>query len=320
MRLFLFLSVISFVPFIFAEDAPLRAGIIGCDTSHAIAFTSFHKIKDGASSGIKVVAAFPCASDDISSSKDRLPGYVEKLRGMGVEIVDSVDALLAKVDVVLVESVDGRPHLKQVMPVLLAKKPVFVDKPVGGTLADTLAIFAKAKELNVPIFSSSALRYCTGVAAARKDEKIGDVLGCDAYSPCSLDPHHPDLFWYGIHGIETLFTIMGPGCISVTRVQTADTDMVVGVWKDGRVGSFRGLRGAMKGYGATVFGSKGTGQAGGFTGYEALVQEIAKFFKTGISPVKPEDTIEIYAFMEAADESKRQGGKPVTLESVLAKK
>jgi hypothetical protein len=50
-----------------------------------------------------------------------------------------------------------------------------------------------------------------------------------------------------------------------------------------------------------------------------LVVEIVKFFKTGKPPVSAEETLEIYALMEAADESKRQGGKPITIESVLAK-
>ena len=153
----------------------------------------------------------------------------------------------------------------------------------------------------------------------RHHPKVGDVLGCDAYGPCHLEEHHPDLFWYGIHGVETLFTIMGTGCQTVSRTQTEGTDLVVGVWKDGRVGTFRGIREGHADYGATVFGSKGIAPSGGYGGYEPLVVEIVKFFKTGKPPVSADETIEIFAFMEAADESKRQGGKPVTIESVMTK-
>src|SRR5262249_6764188 len=117
----------------------------------------------------------------------------------------------------------------------------------------------------------------------------------------------------------TLFTIMGTGCQSVTRVHTRDTDLVTGVWKDGRIGTFRGIRKGSSGYGATVFGDKGIAPAGKYSGYEPLVTEICKFFRTGVPPVSAEETIEMFAFMEAADESKRQGGGPVTIESVLAK-
>src|SRR5262249_34929022 len=149
---------------------------------------------------------------------------------------------LAKVDVILLESVDGRPHLAQARPVFKAKKPIFIDKPVAGTLADALQIFALAKETNTPCFSSSSLRFAPAVQAVRTDPKIGDILGCDAYGPCSLEPTHPDLFWYGIHGCEMLFTNMGTGCESVVRTHTKETDKVVGNWKNGRLGSFRGIR------------------------------------------------------------------------------
>jgi hypothetical protein len=196
---------------------------------------------------------------------------------------------------------------------------VFIDKPVAGSLADAIQIYQLAKESNTPCFSSSSLRFSPGILGMRHNPKVGQVLGCDARGPCSLEEHHPDLFWYGIHWVETLFTIMGPGCVSVTRTHTRDTDFVTGAWKDGRVGTFRGIRGGKPDYGAMVFGSQGNSQSGGYGGYEPLVVEICKFFKTGKPPVSADETIEIFAFMEAADESKRQGGGPVTLESVLNK-
>jgi predicted dehydrogenase len=270
--------------------------------------------------GVRIVAAFPGGSSDIPASRDRVAGYTKQLKEeFGVEIVDSIDALLAKVDVVLLESVDGRPHLEQVRPVFKAKKPVFIDKPLAASLADAVEIFRLAKEHNVPCFSASSLRFSPGILGMRKHEKLGDVLGCDAWSPCSLEEHHPDLFWYGIHGVETLFTIMGPGCESVSRVQTKDTELVTGVWTGGRVGTFRGLRAGKADYGATVFGSKAILPSGGYGGYEPLVVEICKFFRTGQPPVSAEETLEIIAFMEAAQESKARGGTAVKLEEVLAR-
>jgi hypothetical protein len=313
---------ISFAAAVEEPTKPLRAGIIGLDTSHVVAFT---KLLNDANpkpevAGVRVVAAYPGGSPDIPSSRDRVAGYTRELRDkFGVMIVGSIDELLAQVDVVLLESVDGRPHLEQVRPVFKAKKPVFIDKPVAGTLADAIAIFDLARETNTPCFSSSSLRFSAGILAMRHHPKVGDVLGCDAYGPCHLEEHHPDLYWYGIHGVETLFTIMGTGCQTVSRTQTEGTDLVAGVWKGGRVGTFRGIRAGHADYGATVFGSKGIAPSGGYGGYEPLVVEIVKFFKTGKPPVSAEETIEIFAFMEAADESKRQGGKPVTMESVMTK-
>ncbi len=302
------------------DKPPLKAGIIGLDTSHVVAFTQTlnNPKAEGVLSRVRVVAAYPGGSLDIPESRDRVEGYTKTLRDkFGIEIVDSIEDLLKKVDVVLLESVDGRPHLEQVKPVFRAKKPVFIDKPVAGSLADAVEIYRLAKESGTPCFSSSSLRFSPGIRSVRTDPKFGSVLGCDAYGPCSLEPHHPDLFWYGIHGVETLFTIMGPGCESVTRVNTDNADFVTGKWKDGRIGSFRGMRKGKYDYGAMVFGSKTNGPSGSFGGYEPLVVEICKFFESGKPPVTAEETLEIYAFMEAADESKRQGGKPVTLASVL---
>jgi predicted dehydrogenase len=301
---------------------PLRAGLIGLDTSHVIAFTrALNNPKaQGDLADVRVVAGYPGGSPDVAASRDRVAGFTKDLREKyEIEIVDSIEALLQRVDVVLLESVDGRPHLEQVKPVLKARKPVFIDKPVAGSLADAIRIFELAKEANVPCFSSSSLRFYPAIKKARTDPEIGAILGCDTYGPCSLEEHHPDLFWYGVHGCEALFTIMGTGCESVSRVHTAGTDLVTGKWKDGRVGTFRGIRTGKADYGATVFGTKKVLPVSGPGGYEPLVVEICKFFKTGKPPVSAEETIEIFAFMEAADESKRRGGAPVSLESVIVK-
>ena len=300
-----------------AEEEVFRIGMIGLDTSHVTAFTGL--INDPARNyGCKVVAAYPGGSPDIPSSANRLEGFTSQLRDRhGVEIVDSIEELCEKVDGVLLESVDGRPHLKQARPVIAAKKPLFIDKPMAGNLADVLEIFRLARENNVPCWSSSSLRYFPAIVEAKQKDEIGEVLGCDVYSPCSIEEHHPDLYWYGVHGVEMLFTVMGTGCQSVRRVQTPNSEFIVGVWNDGRVGTYRGLKTGKSGYGITIFGTKGIVEGGQYGGYEPLVVEIIKFFKTGKVPVLPEETIEIFAFMSAADESKAKGGAAVSLPELI---
>ena len=299
---------------------PIKIGIIGLDTSHAPAFAK--EFNDPRAkpdlAGFRVVAAYPHGSKDIASSVRRVPEYTEAVKKLGVGIVDSIDELLQRVDCVLLESNDGRPHAEQALPVLKAGKPVFIDKPVAGSLADAVRIYDAAEYFKVPVFSSSSLRYAAGAQALRAG-KAGRVLGADAYSPCALEPTHPDLFWYGIHGVETLYTVMGPGCKSVVRVSTKDQDVAVGTWEGGRVGTFRGMRAGKAGYGGTVFAENGTEQIGSFGGYRPLAVKIAEFFRTRTPPVDPKETLELYAFMEAADESKRRGGSPVSLEEVMAK-
>ena len=300
--------------------AGTRVGIIGLDTSHSTAFTkSLNNPSAGPEfGGYKVVAAYPNGSKDIESSVKRIPGYTNDVKKLGVEITASIEELLNKVDVVLLETNDGRPHLEQAMMVLKAGKPMFIDKPVAASLADVISIYNAAKQYKVPVFSASSLRYMESAQTATNG-KIGKVLGADTYSPATLEQNHPDLYWYGIHGVETLFTVMGTGCKTVSRVHTDSTDMMVGVWSDGRIGTVRGTRSGQHNYGGTVYGEKGDATLGPYNGYDSLLVQIIKFFQTGQPPVSPEETLEIYAFMSAADESKRNAGAPVSLEDILRK-
>ena len=294
--------------------------MIGLDTSHVPAFAKIFNNPKAAGdlAGLRVVAGYP-GGTDIPASRDRVGKFTEELRGMGIEIVETIPKLLEKVDVVLLESVDGRIHLQEALPVLKAGKPMFIDKPLAGSLADAIAILEAAKQLNVPCFSSSSLRFSPGIQEILRNQKMGTIAGAVTWGDCSYQEGTPDMFFYGIHGIEPLFALMGTGCETVTRIQTKDTDLVSGVWKDGRVGTYRGIRHNKSEFGAIAFGSKAIVQAGKEAGYEELCREIGRFFKTGKSPVRGEETIEIFAFMEAADESKRQGGVPVPLASVMAK-
>src|ERR1700704_5610684 len=113
-----------------AQDKPIRIGIIGLDTSHVVAFTQVLNDEKNPNHvpGARVVAAFKGGSLDIKDSYGRLDGFTQTLKEKwGVEIVDSIPALCEKVDAVLLESVDGRPHLEQARPVFAAKKRLFID-------------------------------------------------------------------------------------------------------------------------------------------------------------------------------------------------
>lgn len=301
-----------------ASAAELRLGLIGLDTSHATAFTKLlNDPTDQAHvSGARVVAAFKGGSPDLPSSWNRVPEYTAEVTNKwGVKLYDDIGAMCRDVDAVLLESVDGRPHLAQARPVIEAGKPLYIDKPMAASLRDVGEIFRLAKAKGVPIFSSSSLRFAKSTLAVRAGS-VGKVSRAETTSPCHLDPTHPDLFWYGVHGVESLFTVMGTGCESVRRGKTADGKIeVTGTWAGGRTGTYR----EGEGYSGKAVGEKGEAPVGAFDGYAPLVVEIVKFFGTRVAPVPSAETIEIFAFMEAADESKRRGGEPVTLREVLEK-
>lgn len=303
--------------------AELRIGIIGCDTSHCAAFTEVFNNTNGKTyvPGGKVIGAFKGGSLDLPASINRVENVATNLQSKyGVKIYDTIEALCADVDVILLESVDGRPHLAQVKPVIAAHKPVFVDKPCAASLADAIEIFRLAKEANVPIFSSSSLRFGKDTQAVRNGA-VGKVNYAETTSPLEIDPHHPELFWYGIHGVESLFTVMGTGCESVQRsVGTNGMVVVTGKWSGGRTGIYREEK--QKNYNANYHGiakgDKGEAKIGSFDGYQPLAVEIMKFFKTGVAPVSPQETIEIMAFMQAAQASKDANNAEVKIADVMA--
>ncbi|MGE0882482.1 MAG: Gfo/Idh/MocA family protein [Blastocatellales bacterium] len=308
-----------------AAQETIKVGIIGTDTSHVPAFTKLlnDPKEPGYIPGARVVAAFKGGSHDVESSHTRVERFATEIHEKyGVEIVGSIEELLTKVDAVLLESVDGRPHLAQVRPVFKAKKRVFIDKPFAGNYADAKEIVRLSRESGTPFFSTSSLRYANDVVAMKNDPKLGGITGAFAFSPSPTEPHHPDLFWYGIHGVEMLYTLMGAGCETVTRTNTAGADVVTGKWKDGRVGTFRGIREGKQDYGAVAFGAKANAATTPpmKVDYRNLLVEIVKFFQTGTPPIPPEETLEIMAFMEAADLSKARNGAPVALAEITQKK
>ncbi|HSW44258.1 MAG TPA: Gfo/Idh/MocA family oxidoreductase [Phycisphaerae bacterium] len=304
----------------------IRVGMIGADTSHCMAYTNFfHDPKSpDEMKGFRVVACYPSFSPDLKPSADRVEEYkkalVEKHR---IRLTDSIEEMLEQVDRVLLVSVDGRRHLKELIPVARAGKPCYVDKPFAASLKDALEMVKVIKDHKLPCFSSSSLRfdstYINFLAEMSKEKetaknKAAGVLGCDAYSPASLEPTNPGFFWYGIHGVEILYTLMGPGCVRVACSSTPDGDMAVGVWKDGRIGTFRGIRKGPHHYGATALTAKGIKPlpaSGDF--YKRLCLAIAKFFRTKEAPVPIDETLELCAFIDGALRSSEKGGCDVEI-------
>jgi len=296
------------------KNDSIRVGIIGLDTSHSPAFTKYiNDPKNANMKGAKVVAAYPFGSKRIESSTRRIPEYTEQVKALGVEIVDSISSLVDQVDAILLETNDGSLHLEQAIPVIEAKKPLFIDKPVAAGLVDVVRIYESAKDHQSPLFSSSSLRYMKKAQEVRYQQTIGEVTGASTYSPESWEPSHTDLYWYGIHGIEILYTIMNTGCQRVRRVLTENTDLVIGEWSGSRLGTFRGDLQGHQAYGGTAFGTEGVMDLGSFEGYGPLVDQIIEFFRTGESPIDDAETLELYTFMEAADVCKHRHGDWVEL-------
>ena len=296
--------------------AQIRVGIIGTDTSHVPAFTKM--LNDTASPnyipGARVVAAYKGGSKEIEHSWSRVEGYATEISTKyGVEIVPDIATLLTKVDAVMLMSVDGRPHLEQARPVIAAHKILFIDKPLAASYEDAKEIARLARDAGVPWFSASSLRW----SEITETMKFADARSIITWGPGPLEEHHNklDLTWYAIHPIEMLYTLLGPGCEEVTRIETADGDLITGKWKGGRTGAVQTLK-PYGTYGAVVFrvgGKVVQSPVKPRAGYEELVKQIVKFFETRQTPVPNAETLELFAFMEAAQRSKSAAGAPMKL-------
>jgi hypothetical protein len=297
-----------------SKGEDLKLGIIGTDTSHATAFTRLLNDKlaaDHIAAGARVVAAYKGGSADIEESAKRVDQYSNEIqKKWDVKIVPAIADLCPVVDGILLESVDGRPHLAQFREAVKCGKPVFIDKPVASTFEDAQAIADLAAKFNVPWFSASALRY-----SEVQDMKNTDVTGAIVWAPGPTEPHQQlDLTWYGIHGVEMLYTILGTGCMEVSRMSSASEDVVTGRWADGRLGVVHLERPYGK-YGAIAFikGQKIDSRPDVKVSYIPLVKQIVEFMRTGKPSVPNEETMEMFAFMNAAQKSLQQNGAAVKL-------
>lgn len=321
MKIKVLLSALA-VAFSLALQAEYRIGIIGCDTSHTIAFAKIANVdKDPRVDGFRVTCAYKWGSLDIASSTNRYAAYIPQLKAMGVEMKDSIADLLKDCDGVLLETCDGRPHYQQALEVFKSGKPCFIDKPVAADLTDVVRIVEAGKKFNAKWFCTSALRFLPAIADVRAG-KLGKMRSVETWSPIETDPTQSRYYWYVIHGAEPLFAAMGTGCESVRVVGNDREELLTGTWSDGRLGVVHSVD---WGHGAGHYGFAFPADdnkpepisLGKYAGYPPLLASIVEFFKTGVAPVTPEETLEIYAFLSAAEQSRAQGGAAVKIADVI---
>ncbi len=296
----------------------IRIGLVGFDTSHVVQFTMrLNHVdieEDQWVEGAQVVAGFPGTSK--ITDDDSLAEYTATVAGYGVEVVDAPEELIGKVDAVMVEFQSGIVHLEYARPFLGAGVPTFVDKPFTCSVADAQELADLAKANDIPLFSSSSLRYALEIQQLEAErDQTGEILGAMAYSPASLHPQNPGLFHYGIHAVETLYALMGPGCEDVWCAYEDDAEVVVGRWQDGRLGSIRGTRAGTHGYGFTVWCENEVRACSIDASYiyRELLKKVVGMFESGIAPLDIEETVEIMAFVEAAAKSAQLNGRPTPL-------
>jgi len=299
---------------------PLKLGIIGLDTSHVVGLAETFNDPNSAKAlpGARIEVAFPAGSPDFPSSANRLALYTDKLRDeYGVRMVDSAKAVAEEVDAVLLTSVDGRVHLAQFSEIAAFRRPTFLDKPFALTTADARAIRDLSVKHGTPLFGCSSLRFAPELTSAIADTETGDrIIGADFAGPMAWNPPQTGYFWYGVHAVEMIYTALGVGCHSVTVTSNENHDVLVGLWKDGRIGVARGNRAGNNAFAGRLCREKGYQPIDVKTTSTAahdLAKAILAFFQGGPTPVSLDETVELTRFLEAANESRDCGGKTVVL-------
>jgi virulence factor len=296
----------------------IKLGILDFDTSHVVEFTKRinHKgiAQDQWVDGAQIVVGCPGES---SIAPDRIPVYRKEMEDLGIPLVEKPGEMIGKVDGMLIESQQGGVHLKRARPFLEAGIPCYIDKPFACSVADARELADLADKHKLPIFSSSSLRYAPELVTYLSDSRHGKSIGALAYGPASLDDGNPGLFHYGIHTVELLYAIMGPGCQRVTCTHEKDVDMVTGHWKDGRVASVRGIRSGRSDYGCLIFTEKAIQSIpiGTRYIYPALLKKVVQMFAEKKAPLDIHVTIEIVGFIEAALKSANNHGAGETVQT-----
>jgi predicted dehydrogenase len=288
----------------------IKLGVLDFDTSHVVEFTKRLNHKDIAEDqwvdGAQVVIGCPGES---KLAPEKIPEYKKAMEQLGVPLVDKPEDMIGKVDGMLIESVEGGVHFERAKPFLEAGLPCFIDKPFTCGLDDARKIVELADKKKAPVFSSSSLRYAPDVVQFMADDKRGKVLGVLSYGPAPLHEHNPGLYHYGVHPVEVLYAVIGPGCQRVTCTHEKNVDVVTGQWQDGRVAGVRGQRPESP-YGFVAFTDKGVKHVPIDTKliYRELLKKIVEFFDKKKAPVEPAETVEIMSFIEAALKSANNHG------------
>ena len=295
----------------------LRLGIVDFDSSHSVEFTQrFNHVgvdPDQYVDGARVVLGWPGTSE---MSPERIPVFTPQVQACGVELVGAPEQMLGRIDAVLVLSVCGQPHLERVRPFLKAGVPAFVDKPFACSLADAEEMVRLAEDHQTMLFRTSALRYSAELLEVQQRlADFGPLNGVICYGPAKRADGNPGLFHYGIHAVEMLFALMGPGCESVQTAFTDGAEVVTGRWRDGRLATLRGNRQGSTAYGCTAFCEQAVVPrlVSSRYAYRNLCRAIVDSVKTNRPAVPHAVTLEIVRFILASLESERCGSAPVSL-------
>lgn len=228
-----------------------------------------------------------------------IPHVVER----PTDVIGAVDAVIIATDI-------GHEHVARARPFVEAGLPVFIDKPLADNAAD-LAQFAAWVAAGKPILSSSCMRYAKEFAPYRLSTRdLGDLRLVTATTAKSWEA-------YGIHSLEAIYPILGPGFLTVRNTGTADRNVVHLTHARGVDAVIVASADMYGGFGLLqLCGTKGRAQtafADTHFAFKAQLQAFVDFLRTGVQPFPFAETVELMTMVIGGIESRRRGGAEIVL-------
>ncbi len=284
---------------------PKTIAMIGLDTSHTVAFTKLiQKPGESIVDGMRVTKAFRFPS--AFQSEEGQDARQAELESLGVSMAPTLDEAMTEVDALFLEINDPALHLEYFEKVVSCGKPVFVDKPLAATLVEGRRIQELARRHDLPVWSSSSLRFIP--ALARAQAAIPQPGRVHTFGPLGKAAAGSDLVWYGVHAVEMLVTAMGTGAAAVRAFEEPGGILLRIGYVDGRSGLVECLRGVGS-YGGRLqtknqiaFFDSGSGSP-----YVALMGALRAFVLDGKVPVPLAEALEVLAILEAGGKSLKEG-------------
>lgn len=292
----------------------IKIGVVGLDTSHSIEFVRRMQAPDcPADQKVAGLRATACLRFETPfQNRDGLDARQKTLEGWGVKVTESFEEAVADCDAIMMTINDAAFHLDYFRRCADLGKPIFLDKPMADTVAAGRMIFDLAAAKGLKVMSCSSLRYVTSLLEACRT--IPQPAQASTFGPLGKAPAGSSIVWYGVHAFEMLERAMGRGAASVTVVRDQMGVVCVVAYKDGRRGVVELAEGNYS-YGGTL---RGEGKAVAFVAdmsraYTLQLIEIETFFRTGQMSLGLDDTLEVMALLDAAQQSLTRG-KTISIE------
>jgi len=296
----------------------LKIAVIGLDTSHSIAFPKLMNdpacAPDLRVDGLRVVSClrFETPFQDAQGLDTRQ----QQLEAWGVKVTTSLDEALADCDAIMMEINDPAYHLDYFRRLAPLGKPIFLDKPLAGTLEDGRAIIAEMKRCGTRVWSASSLPFAPGIQAAI--DAVGGVVSIGhCFGALGTAPAGDSLIWYGVHSFEMLQRLMGDGARSVRAVDLGPAVVTTVDYDGGRYGVIESIRNQWK-YGGRAQSSKQSAffDVDSSRIYHDLLVQIKAFFLGAEPPISMAKTFAGLAMMCAARTSIERDGAAVPVEKL----